>query len=156
MAIVVIMYLYPLHKSQLSEVMQRYIAIQVVEAADGITIEPDHIYIMPSNKDMSIHNGRLLLLDASKPEGIRQPIDYFFQSLANDQWNRLVTVVLSGMGVDGETGIQMIKENLGMTIAQDLETANYDNMPIAAVGTDLVDYVLAPEEIALKIIQSLK
>lgn len=84
MAIVIIMHLDPLHKSQLSEVMQRYTTIPVVEATDGIIIEPDHVYIIPSNKDMGIHNRKLLLLNASKPEGVRQPIDYFFQSLAND------------------------------------------------------------------------
>ncbi|WP_121810302.1 CheR family methyltransferase [Mucilaginibacter kameinonensis] len=155
MAIVLIMHLDPLHKSQLSEVMQRYTVIPVVEAIDGLTIEPDHIYIIPSNKDMGIHNGRLLLLAASKPEGIRQPIDYFFQSLANDQWGRSVAVVLSGMGADGETGLRMIKENLGMTIAQDPGTADYDSMPLAAIGTNLVDYVLAPEEMPSKIIQYL-
>ncbi|MFC0513492.1 CheR family methyltransferase [Mucilaginibacter angelicae] len=154
-AIVIIMHLDPLHKSQLSEVMQRYTAIPVIEATDGMLVAPDHIYIIPSNKDMGIHNGKLLLLAASKPEGIRQPIDYFFQSLANDQWNRSVAVVLSGMGADGETGIRMIKENLGMTIAQDPDTADYDSMPLAAIGTNLVDYVLAPEEMPLRIIEYL-
>ncbi|MEO3407353.1 CheR family methyltransferase [Mucilaginibacter sp. CAU 1740] len=155
MAVVIIMHLDPLHKSLLSEVMQRYTAIPVIEATDGMAIGPDHIYIIPSNKDMGIHNGKLLLLAASKPEGVRQPIDYFFQSLANDQWNRSVAVILSGMGADGETGIRMIKENLGMTIAQDPQTADYDSMPLAAIGTNLIDYVLAPEEMPLKIIQYL-
>lgn len=155
MAIVIIMHLDPLHKSQLSEVMQRYTTIPVVEATDGMPVEPDHVYIIPSNKDMGIHNRKLLLLTASKPEGIRQPIDYFFQSLANDQWNRSVAIVLSGMGADGETGIRMIKENLGLTMAQDPDTADYDSMPLAAIGTNLVDYVLSPEEMPLKIIQYL-
>ena len=155
MAIVIIMHLDPLHKSQLSEVLQHYTSIPVIEATDGLTIEPDHIYVIPSNKDMGIHNRKLLLLAASKPEGIRQPIDYFFQSLANDQWNRSVALVLSGMGSDGETGIRMIKENLGLTIAQDPDTADYNSMPLAAIGTNLVDYVLAPEDMPLKIIQYL-
>jgi two-component system CheB/CheR fusion protein len=154
-AIVIIMHLDPIHKSQLSEVLQRYTTMPVIEATDGVVIEPDHVYVIPSNKDMGIHNRKLLLLTASKPEGIRQPIDYFFQSLANDQWNRSVAIVLSGMGSDGETGIRMIKENLGLTIAQDPDTADYNSMPLAAIGTNLVDYVLAPEEMPLKIIQYL-
>ncbi len=155
MAIIIIMHLDPLHKSQLSEVMQRYTPIPVIEATDGVSIQPDHIYIIPPNKDMGIHNRKLLLLTASKPEGIRQPIDYFFQSLANDQWNRSVAIILSGMGADGETGIRMVKENLGLTIAQDPDTADYNSMPLAAIGTNLVDYVSAPEEMPLKIIQYL-
>lgn len=155
MAVVIVMHLDPLHKSQLSEVMQRYTSMPVQEATDGLTIQPDHVYIIPSDKDMGIHNKKLLLLAASKPGGVRQPIDYFFQSLANDQWNRAVAIVLSGMGADGETGLRMIKENLGLTIAQDPDTADYASMPLAAIGTNQVDYVLAPEEMPLKIIQYL-
>jgi two-component system CheB/CheR fusion protein len=155
MAIVIIMHLDPLHKSQLSQVIQRYTAMPVIETTDGVAIEPNHVYIIPANKDMGIHNRRLLLLTASRPRGLRQPIDYFFQSLANDQWNRAVAIVFSGMGADGETGIRMIKENLGLTIAQDPDTAEYSSMPLAAIGTNQVDYVLAPEEMPLKIIQYL-
>ncbi|MBD1363049.1 PAS domain-containing protein [Mucilaginibacter sp. ZT4R22] len=154
-AIVIIMHLDPLHKSQLSEVLQRYTPMPVIEATDGVAIEPDHVYVIPSNKDMGIHNRKLLLLSASKQEGLRQPIDYFLQSLANDQWNRAVAVILSGMGSDGETGIRMIKENLGLTLAQDPNTAAYNSMPLAAIGTNLIDYVLAPEDMPLKIIQYL-
>ncbi|MDN3550215.1 CheR family methyltransferase [Mucilaginibacter aquaedulcis] len=156
MAIVIIMHLDPLHKSQLVEVMQRYTAIPVIEAADGMEVEQDHVYIIPANKDMGIHNNKLLLLTASKPHGIRQPIDYFFQSLANDQWNQAIAIILSGMGADGETGIRMVKENLGLTVAQNPDTAEYDSMPLAAIGTNLIDYVLPPEGMPLKIMQYLK
>ncbi|QQL51219.1 chemotaxis protein CheB [Mucilaginibacter ginkgonis] len=155
MAIVVVMHLDPSHKSELTEVMRRFTPLPVIEATDGMLVAANHVYIIPSNKDMGIHSRKLLLMKASKPQGIRQPIDYFFQSLANDQWNRAVAVVLSGMGSDGETGIRMIKENLGLTIAQDPETADYPSMPSAAIDTNLIDYVLAPEEIPLKIIQYL-
>ncbi|MDN3551185.1 CheR family methyltransferase [Mucilaginibacter aquaedulcis] len=156
MAIVIIMHLDPLHKSQLVEVMQRYTAIPLIEAADGMDVEPDHVYIIPANKDMGIHKRKLLLLAASKPHGIRQPIDYFFESLANDQWSQAIAIVLSGMGADGETGMRMIKENLGLTVVQDPDTADYDSMPLAAIGTNLIDYVLPPEAMPLKIIQYLK
>jgi len=156
MAIVIIMHLDPLHKSQLVEVTQRYTSIPVIEAADGMDVEPDHVYIIPANKDMGIHNRKLLLLPASKLHGIRQPIDYFFQSLANDQWSQAVAIVLSGMGADGETGMRMIKENLGLTVVQDPDTADYDSMPLAAIGTNLIDFVLPPESMPLKIIQYLK
>jgi two-component system CheB/CheR fusion protein len=127
----------------------------VIEARDGVTVEPDHVYIIPPNKDMGIHNRKLLLLNPAKPNGYRQPIDYFLQSLADDQWNKAVGIIFSGMGSDGETGIRMIKEKLGMAMAQDPESAKYNSMPLAAISTNLVDYVLSPEEMPLKLIQYL-
>ena len=104
---------------------------------------------------MGVHNRKLLLLNITKHNGFRQPIDYFFQTLADDQWNRAVGVVLSGMGSDGETVVRMIKEKLGLVMVQDPETANYDSMPRASIGTNMVDYVLAPEEMPIKLIQYL-
>jgi two-component system CheB/CheR fusion protein len=155
MAFVIVMHLDPNHKGQLSELIQNYTSMPVVEAADGIQVEPDHVYIIPPNKDMGIHNRKLLLLNLAKPNGYRQPIDYFLQSLADDQWNRAVGIIFSGMGSDGETGLRMIKEKLGMIMVQDPETAQYDSMPLAAIDTNLVDYVLAPEEMPIKLIQYL-
>lgn len=155
MAFVIIMHLDPNPEGQISSVIRNYTAMGVHEATDGITVEPNHIYVIPPNKDMGIHNRRLLLLNAAAPNGFRQPIDYFFQSLADDQWNRAVAIVLSGMGSDGETGIRMIKEKLGLAMVQDPDTAQYDSMPKAAIGTNLADYLLAPEEMPLKLIQYL-
>jgi two-component system CheB/CheR fusion protein len=154
-AFVIILHLDPNHKGQVSELIKNYTAMPVIEAQDGIAVEPDHVYIIPPNKDMGIHNRKLLLLNTSKPSGYRQPIDYFLQSLADDQWNRAVGIIFSGMGSDGETGIRMIKEKLGMAMAQDPESAHYNSMPLAAISTNLVDYVLTPEEMPLKLIQYL-
>jgi two-component system CheB/CheR fusion protein len=155
MAFVVVMHLDPNHKGQIADILAGYTAMAVHEALDGIQIEPDHVYVIPPNKDMGIHNRKLLLLNIAKPNGFRQPIDYFFQSLAEDQWNRAVGIVLSGMGSDGETGVRLIKEKLGMVMVQDPETAMYDSMPLASIGTNLADYVLAPEEMPVKLIQYL-
>ncbi len=155
MAFVVIMHLDPNHKGHLAEIIQNYTSMRVYEAVDGIQVEPDHVYIIPPNKDMGIHNRRLLLLNLAKPNGFRQPIDYFLQSLADDQWNRAVGIILSGMGSDGETGARMIKEKLGLLMVQDPETAQFNSMPLASIGTNLVDYVLSPEEMPLKLIQYL-
>jgi two-component system CheB/CheR fusion protein len=151
-AFVIILHLDPNHKGQVSELVKNYTAMPVIEAHDGIAVEPDHVYIIPPNKDMGIHNRKLLLLNPAKPNGYRQPIDYFLQSLADDQWNRAVGIIFSGMGSDGETGIRMIKEKLGMAMAQDPESAQYNSMPLAAISTNLVDYVLTPEEMPLKLI----
>src|SRR3569833_180031 len=155
MCFVIIMHLSPDHKGQMAEVIKNFTSMPVHEAIDGMPVEPDHIYVIPPNKDMGIHNRKLLLLNITVYNGFRQPIDYFFQTLADDQWNHAVGIVLSGMGSDGETGLRMIKEKLCMAMAQDPETADYDSMPRAAVATNLVDYVLAPEEMPIKLIQYL-
>ncbi|TSD62907.1 PAS domain-containing protein [Inquilinus sp. KBS0705] len=155
MAFVIILHLDPHHQGRVSDLIKNYTAMPVIEAVDGIAVEPDHVYIIPPNKDMGIHNRKLLLLNQAKPNGFRQPIDYFLQSLADDQWNKAVAIIFSGMGSDGETGIRMIKEKLGMAMAQDPASAKYNSMPVAAISTNLVDYVLLPEEMPLKIIQYL-
>ncbi|GAC1310700.1 MAG: chemotaxis protein CheB [Mucilaginibacter sp.] len=155
LSFVVIMHLDPHHKSQLTGVIQHYTTMPVIEATDGMALQRDKVYLIPPNKDMGIHNRKLLLLSPAKAGGIRQPIDYFLQSLADDQWNRSVAVIFSGMGSDGETGIRMIKEKLGMTMVQDPETAEYDSMPRASISTNLVDFVLSPEEMPIRIIQYL-
>ncbi|MDP9046491.1 MAG: chemotaxis protein CheR, partial [Bacteroidota bacterium] len=155
MSFVVIMHLDPHHKSALSNVFQHYTAMPVIEATDGQVLAPDSVYIIPPNKDMGLHNRKLLLLEPAAPHGIRQPIDYFLQSLADDQWNRAVAIIFSGMGSDGETGLRMVKEKLGMAMAQDPETAEYNSMPLAAIGTNLVDFVLPPEEMPIRLIQYL-
>lgn len=155
MAFVVIMHLDPDHKGHVAELIQNYTSMPVIEAVDGLKVESNRVYIIPPNRDMGIHNRKLLLLKPSKPHGFRQPIDYFLQSLAEDQWNRAVAIIFSGMGSDGETGVRMIKEKLGMVMVQDPPTARYNSMPLAAIGTNLADYVLAPEEMPIRLIQYL-
>jgi two-component system CheB/CheR fusion protein len=155
MAFVLIMHLDPNYAGQLSELIQAFTPMPVTEAEDGIQVKPNHIYVIPPDKDMGIHNRKLLLLKPAKANGFRLPIDYFLQSLAEDQWNRSVAIILSGMGSDGETGVRIIKEKLGMVMVQDPETAQYDSMPKTSIATNLVDYVLAPEEMPIKLIQYL-
>jgi two-component system CheB/CheR fusion protein len=153
MAFIIVMHLDPNHKGHITDVLQTYTSIPVVQAGDGMKVEADTIYIIPPNADMGMHNRKLLLLAPAQAHGHRQPIDYFLQSLAEDQWNKAVGIIFSGMGSDGETGIRMIKEKLGMAMVQDPETAQYNSMPLASIGTNLVDYVLAPEEMPIKLIQ---
>jgi two-component system CheB/CheR fusion protein len=153
MAFIIIIHRSADAESRFSEIIQAYTKMPVAEATDGLLIQPNGVYIIPPDTDMGILNRTLLLLTASKPKGIRQPIDYFFQSLATDQTDMSVGVVFSGMGSDGETGVKIIKENFGLTIAQDPATAAFPAMPAAAIETNMVDYVLAPQEMPLKIIQ---
>ena len=153
MAFIIVMHLDPNHKGHITDVIQTYTSMPVIQAGDGMKVEADTVYIIPPNADMGMHNRKLLLLTPAQVHGHRQPIDYFLQSLAEDQWNKAVGVVFSGMGSDGETGIRMIKEKLGMAMVQDPQTAQYNSMPLASIGTNLVDYVLAPEEMPIKLIQ---
>jgi two-component system CheB/CheR fusion protein len=153
MAFVIIMHLDPNHKGNLAELIQNYTSMPVAEAADGMGIRPDNVYIIPPNKDLGIHNTKLLLLNFSKARGYRLPVDYFLQSLAEDQWSKAVAIIFSGMGSDGETGVRMIKEKLGMVMVQDPLSAEYDSMPQASIATNLVDYVLSPEEMPVRLIQ---
>jgi two-component system CheB/CheR fusion protein len=153
MAFIIIIHLDPNHKGHIADLIKTFTIMPVIEALDGMQLEENKVYVIPANKDMGLHNRRLLLLTPSMPNGYRQPIDYFLQSLADDQWNRAVGIIFSGMGSDGETGVRMIKEKLGMVMVQDPQTAQYNSMPLAAISTNLVDYVLSPEEMPVKLIQ---
>jgi two-component system CheB/CheR fusion protein len=154
-AFVIIMHLDPKKNMEVAKMLQSYTSIPIVEAEDGTALVPNHVYVIPPDRDMGIHNGNLLLFKASRTKGAHMSIDYFFQSLAEDQWNYAVAIIFSGMGTDGETGLRMVKEKLGMAMVQDPETAEYRSMPDAAIKSGLVDYVISPEDMPAKLIQYL-
>lgn len=154
-AFVIIMHLDPIRNMNVAALLQQYTAMPVIEAIDGVQVLPDRVYVIPPDKDMGIHDGHLLLFNRSLAKGAHMSIDYFLQSLAEDQWRHAVAIIFSGMGADGETGVRMIKEKLGMAMAQQPETAQYPSMPAAAIQTHLVDYVLPPEEMPVKLIKYL-
>src|SRR5665648_237022 len=146
MAFVLVQHLDPDHKSLLLDLVKRYAHIEVAWAEDGMEVRSGHAYIMPPNKDMALVGGRLVLVKPDAPRGQRLPIDYFFRSLAADQHERAVCIVLSGAGSDGTLGLRAVKGEGGMAIAQTPETAAYDSMPCSAIATGLVDYVLPPAD----------
>jgi two-component system CheB/CheR fusion protein len=154
-AIIIIIHLDPNHTVKVSDLYQQYTSMPVLQAEDNMEVEKNHVYVIPPNKDMGIHNGKLLLLNHTTITGLKMPIDYFLQSLAEDQWNNSVAIIMSGMGTDGETGVRMIKEKLGMAMVQDPEDAEYNSMPKSAINSGLVDYVLTPEEMPSKLIKYL-
>jgi two-component system CheB/CheR fusion protein len=154
-AFVIIMHLDPIQDMDVAGLLQTATPMPIVEAEDGMAVEPDHVYVIPSGKDMGIHKGHLLLLQATRTRGAHMAIDYFLQSLAEDRDNMAVAIIFSGMGSDGETGVRMIKEKLGMTIVQDPESAEYSSMPLAAIKTNMADYVLAPQDMPARLIQYL-
>lgn len=144
MAFVLVQHLAPDHKSILTEIIKRYTRMQVTEVTDGMEVKPNCAYIIPPNRDMAFLNGTLQLFEPNSPRGQNMTIDFFFRSLANDQHERAICIILSGTGTDGTLGLRAIKGEGGMVIAQVPETTEYSGMPLSAIGTGLVDYQLAP------------
>ncbi len=146
MAFVLVQHLAPDHKSILTELIRRYTRMQVSEVEDGVMVQPNCAYIIPPNRDMAFLNGTLQLLEPSSPRGQRLPIDFFFRSLAQDQHERAICIVLSGTGSDGTQGLRAVKAEGGMVMAQTPESTEYDGMPRSAINTGLVDYILPAAE----------
>ena len=151
MAFVLVQHLAPDHKSILTGLIQRYTRMQVSEVEDGMEVRPNCAYIIPPGKDMAFVNGSLQLLEPSAPRGQRLPIDFFFRSLARDQRERAICIVLSGTGSDGTLGVRAIKGEGGMAMAQSPNTTEYDGMPKSAIATGLIDYELPPAEMAVQL-----
>ncbi len=144
---VLIQHLDPSHKSSMAELLRRYTDMEVLEIEDGMQVEPNKLYVTPPNKNVGIINGILHLAVPKEPHGLRRPIDFFFQSLADDMEDHSIGVILSGFGSDGTIGIRAIKSLGGMVIAQDPDSAVSGSMPSSAIDTDLVDYIAPPEKI---------
>ncbi len=151
-AYVVIQHLDPTHKGMMPELLQRATAMTVVQVKDRTRVQPDCVYVIPPNSDMSILHGSLHLLPPAAPRGLRLPIDFFFRSLAEDQHERGMGVILSGMGSDGTLGLQAIKEKGGIVLVQDPASAKFDSMPRGAIEAGLADFVAPAEELPEKLI----
>ena len=156
MAFVIVQHLDPTHKELMVELLQRATAMKVIQVKDRTIVQPDCVYVIPPNKDMSILHGVLHLLDRVAPHGLRLPIDFFFRSLADDQQDRSIGVILSGMGSDGTLGLRAIKEKGGVTFVQEPASAKCDGMPKSAIDAGLADFVAPAEELPGKIIAYLQ
>ena len=146
-AFVVIQHLDPTHKSIMPELLQRVTKMKVTHVRNRLKVKPNCVYVIPPNKDLSLLNGSLFLLDPTDSHGLRLPIDLFFQSLAQDQHERAVGVILSGMGSDGTIGLRAIKENAGLSLVQSPESAKFDSMPSSAVNAGVADIIAPAEEL---------
>lgn len=152
MAFLLVQHLAPDHKSILAELVGRYTRLKVFEASDGMRVKPGCVYVIPPNRDMALMNGALHLFEPPVAGGPRLPIDFLFRSLAQDQAERAIGIILSGTGSDGTLGLRAIKGEGGLTLAQTPETAEYDGMPRSAIAAGLVDFVLAPAEMPAQLI----
>jgi two-component system, chemotaxis family, CheB/CheR fusion protein len=148
MAFVLIQHLAPDHQSLLTEILARVSNMLVCEAQNGMTVEPDRVYVIPPNTQMRLVEGVLQLSPREKVFGKYMPGNAFFTSLAADRGNKSIAVVLSGGDGDGALGLTAIKAAGGVTFAQSEDTAKFDSMPNEAVATGNVDFVLSPEKIA--------
>lgn len=155
-AFVIVQHLAPHHKSILTELVQRFTHMNVFEVEEGTVVKPNSIYIIPPNKNMIFSNGMLQLTTPTLPHGQRLPIDFFFRSLAVDQKEKAICIVLSGNGNDGMFGVRAIKNEGGMAMAQSPETTEYDSMPLNAIATGLIDYVFSPAELYPELIKYIK
>jgi two-component system CheB/CheR fusion protein len=152
LAFVIVQHLDPNQKALMAELLQRCTTMPVSQVGDGQRVEPNHVYVIPPNKDMSILHGTLHLFEPVTPRGLRLPIDFFFRSLAEDQRERSIGVVLSGMGTDGTLGVRAIKEAQGVILVQDPETAKFDGMPRSAIDSGVVDLVARPDQLCGRLV----
>ncbi len=155
MAYVVVQHLDPTQKGMLPELLQRISDMNVFQAEDLMKVEPDCVYVIPPNKSMSVFKGVLHLFEPVEARGLRLPVDFFFRSLADDQKEYAVGIILSGMGSDGSSGIRAIKEKNGIVLVQEPKTARFDSMPRNAIDSGMVDIVAPPEKLPLELINFL-
>ncbi|MFO7576700.1 MAG: CheR family methyltransferase [Pelovirga sp.] len=151
MAFVLVQHLAPDHKSVLTDLIRGYTPMQVFEVEDGMEVRINCVYIIPPNCDMALLNGTLQLLEPTAPLYQRLPVDFFFRSLAQDQRERSIGVVLTGCASDGTLGVRAIKGEGGMVMVQNPESAEFDGMPRSAIATGLVDYELEPAAMAAQL-----
>jgi two-component system, chemotaxis family, CheB/CheR fusion protein len=156
MAFVFVQHMDPTHESGLKRLLARETAMPVIEVTDGIAVEPNHVYVIPPNREMSLSGGVLRLGNRRRGIAGNNPIDSFFNSLAQDQKGSSIGVILSGIGSDGTLGCKAIKAAGGLTFAQDEESAKFSGMPSSAFFSGCVDLQLPIHRIAEELVRAVK
>jgi two-component system, chemotaxis family, CheB/CheR fusion protein len=151
MAYVLVFHLDPARESKVSEILARTTSIPVLQVHDGVRVEPDHIYVIPPNCDMTIDHWRLHLWAREAHRSANTTIDTFLRSLAIAHGSDAIGVILSGTASDGTLGLAAVKRESGITFAQEPSSAKYDGMPASASASGCVDFVLSPGRIAKEI-----
>lgn len=150
-AYIFVQHLEPSHDSMLVEILQKVSSIPVQEITNNVRVEPNRVYVIPSNKLLTANDGRLELSPRAPKGEKNMPIDLFFSSLAEVHQSHAIGVVLSGTATDGTQGLKAIKEHGGFTFAQEPQSSAYSGMPQSAIDADIVDFILTPEEIPLQL-----
>ena len=156
LAYVVIQHLDPTHKGMLPELLARFTKMPVAEVKGQMKVRPDHVYVIPPNRDLSILRGTLFPVEPDSPRGLRLPIDRFLRALAEQQPEASACVILSGMGSDGSLGLQAIHESAGLVLVQDPAQAAFDGMPRSAIATGMVDVVAPAEELPGRLVAAFR
>ena len=156
MAFVIIQHLDPTRKGIMPELLQRQTGMKVLQVKDRTFVQPNSVYVIPPNKDMSILHGVLHLLEPTTPRGLRLPIDFFLRSLAQDRHEHSIGVILSGMGSDGTLGLRAIKEKGGVVLVQDPATAKFAGMPRSAIDSGFADIVAPVDALPGRILAYLR
>jgi len=137
----------------LHEILPNYTKMPVELITDKLVIQPNHVFIIPSQRDLHVLEGEFHLKPISKPRGWPDVITVFLRSMTENWDGKLIAVIVSGFDSDGAEALAGIKEAGGITIAQKAETAGQPDMPQSAIATGFIDFILSPEDIALKIIE---
>jgi two-component system, chemotaxis family, CheB/CheR fusion protein len=151
MAFVVILHMSPQHESNLPALIQNQTRLQVTQVTETVTVEPNHVYVIPPSKYLMMMDGKIRLTEPERLRGGHTSIDLFFRTLATAYGKEAIAILLSGTGTDGAMGIGRIKEEGGFVITQEPAEAEYPDMPQAAINTGLVDIVMAVAEIPAKL-----
>ena len=152
MAFILVQHLDPNHESMMVELLASHTSMEVLQAADGMTMAPDHLYVIPPGTYLSVDDGALHVVTPRARHGARLPFDFLLHALAEDYGSLAVCVVLSGTGTDGSLGLRSIKARAGLVIAQLPEEAGYDGMPRSAIETGGVDQILTATAIAAALV----
>lgn len=156
MAFVIIQHFDKTHGGIMPYLLQRITVMKVTEVTDRLQVKPNHVYLMPPNKSISILNGCLHLFEPTELLGLRLPIDIFFRSLADDQQEKSIGIILSGNGTDGSFGVKAIKEKNGIVLVQDPLTSNFNGMPNSAIDAVTVDIIASAYDLPAKLIAFFK
>lgn len=156
LSFIIIQHLSPDYKSLLVELVSKHTQMKVLEAKDKMAVERGAIYVIPNRMSMTIHNGTLCLAEKAVNNIPNNAIDIFLESLANDQQERAIAIILSGTGSDGTKGIGTIKKNRGYVLVQDPSTAKFDGMPNMAIISGNADAILAPKEMPQQMLDHIK
>lgn len=147
LALILVQHLDPVHKSMMVDLLASHTSMIVRQAAEGMPLEPDHLYVIPPGTYLSVGNDALHILEPQARHGARLPFDFLLHTLAAQYGERAVCVILSGTGADGSLGLKAVKDKKGLVIAQDPDEADYDGMPRSAIMTGAVDLVLPAAKI---------
>ncbi len=155
-AFVIVQHMEQMRESIMAELLQRATTMKVVQVRENMSVQPDCVYVIPPNKNMSIKHRVLHLFDYNGSHTLDLAIDFFFCALAEDQQVCSIGVILSGMGYDGTLGIRAIKNKGGVVFIQEPSSAKFDSMPRSAIETGLADIVALVAELPLRIVSFLK